>query len=172
MTDIYLGRIVKAFGIKGELKFHPSDDFWESTLESKQLMLHTHDDDDGVSRPVVFQRSRPHGNNYVVRVDGVDDRNGAEALVGSDVFIRDDELDVDPPEKLLPYQLIGMTAKDEGGVVLGRISSVVYSSAHDIYEISHDGGSFLVPAVPEFIVSIDQDAGTIVVRPMPGLIED
>jgi len=172
MTDIYLGRIVKAFGIKGELKFHPSDDFWESILQSKQLMLHIEDDKDGVSRPVVFRRSRPHGKNYVVKIDAVDDRTGAEALVGSDVFVSEDEIDVDLPESLLPYQLVGMTAKNEHGVVLGHISSVVYSAAHDIYEITNDDGSFLVPAVPEFIVSMDEDSRTIVIRPMPGLIED
>ena len=32
--EIYLGQIVKPFGIKGELKLLPSQDFWEGVLES------------------------------------------------------------------------------------------------------------------------------------------
>ena len=172
MTDIYLGRIVKAFGIRGELKFQPSDDFWANIFESKHLSLHSRSEGNVSKRPVVFLRSRPHGNNYVVRIDGVEDRDGAEAVVGGEVFIEDDRIDVDRPEELLPYQLLGMTAKTDDDEILGTVSSVMYSSAHDIYEITGANGSFLVPAVPEFIVSIDESSRTIVVRPMPGLIDE
>ncbi|MBI4720051.1 MAG: hypothetical protein HY770_02230 [Chitinivibrionia bacterium] len=38
-TDVYLGRLVKAFWIKGEVKFHPSDDFWDPVLESRELRI-------------------------------------------------------------------------------------------------------------------------------------
>lgn len=172
MTDVYLGRIVKAFGIRGELKFHPSDDFWEDVLSSKQLTMNVSSDDKVTERPVVFEQSRPHGKNYVVKMDGVKDRTAAEAMVGAEVFIADDRIDVELPERLLPYQLLGMGAKTETGELLGEISSIVYSSAHDIWEITGPKGSFLVPAIPEFIVSVDESARTIIVRPVPGLIEE
>jgi 16S rRNA processing protein RimM len=172
MTDIFLGRIVKAFGIHGELKFHPSDDFWENVFESRHLTLHSRGDGKLSKRSIAVERSRPHGNNYVVKVDGVENRDSAEALIGGELFIADDSIDVEMPDELLPYQLLGMTAKTEDGEVLGSISSIVYSSAHDIYEIKGKKGSFLVPAVPEFVVSVDCTSRTLVVRPMPGLIDE
>ena len=172
MTDIYLGRIVKAFGIKGELKFHPSEDFWEDVLESKRLTVHSRGEDDGATSPLALERVRPHGRSYVVKVRGIDDRNAAESLVGGDVFVSDDELDVDYPEMPLPFQLIGMTVADEAGERLGEVTSVLYSAAHDIYEITGERGSFLVPAVPEFVLSIDRDARSMVVKTLPGLIEE
>ena len=59
MTDIYLGRIVKAFGIRGELKFHPSDDFWEEVLESTKLELYSKKSGDETRVPFEIARKRP-----------------------------------------------------------------------------------------------------------------
>ncbi len=170
--DIYLGRIVKAFGLRGELKFRPSDNFWEALFRSGNLVLRTQTDGETLSRSVAIEKSRPPGGGYVITVAGADDRNAAENLVGSEIFIGEELIDVERPEELLPYQLLGMTARAEDGEVLGAVSGVLFSNAHDIYEITGPKGSLLIPAVPEFIVSIEESTRTIVVRRMPGLIED
>lgn len=170
--DIFVGRIVKAFGIRGELKFHPSDDFWEEVLDSKMLMTQGPSDKDETRRPFRFQKSRPHGRSYVVCVDGVEDRNAAEALVGSEIFLPETGLDVEMPEELRPFQLVGCIVKTENGEVLGELSSVVYSTAHDVYEVIGDRGAFLVPAVDEFVKSIDLDNREVVIRPIPGLLPE
>jgi 16S rRNA processing protein RimM len=172
VSDIYLGRIVKAFGIRGELKFKPSDDFWDDVLGSQHLMMHSLMDGEVSARPAVLRAWRPHGNTFVVELEGIRDRNAAEAMIGSELFVADDQIDVDMPDELLPFQLLGITAKTESGEWLGEISAILRSSAHDIYEITGERGSFLVPAVPEFIVSIDADDRTMIVRPMPGLVEE
>ena len=172
MGDIFLGRLVKAFGIRGELKFHPSDDFWEDVLQSKRLTLRSRGDNGMTRQSVEFRHSRPHGRSYVVEMDGVADRNTAETLVGAEVFIAEDHIDVSLPERWLPYQVIGTTVKTEAGDVLGEITSVIYSSAHDVYEITGERGKFLVPAVSEFVVLMDKDSRTLILRPMPGLIEE
>lgn len=171
MTDIYLGRIVKAFGIRGELKFHPAADFWAEALHSTRLRMES-PDEDVAAREVVFKKVRPHGTSYVVSMDGIDDRNGAEALVGCEVFLDDADIDVDLPEHPLPYQLIGLTVATEDGDVLGEVTSIVQSAAHDVLEVKGKHNEFLVPAVPEFIVSVDLEQGTLVLRPIPGLIEE
>lgn len=172
MADIYLGRIVKAFGIRGELKFHPSEDFWDGVLSSKHLRITSIDDGEATTREVVFKETRPHGMSYVVSMDGVVDRNQAEALVGSEVFVADEEIDVDMPQYPLPYQLVGLKVQTESGEDLGEIASIVHSAAHDVYEVKGKRGDFLVPGVPEFVVSVDLEEGTLVLRPIPGLIEE
>ena len=171
MTDIYLGRIVKAFGIQGELKFHPSEDCWDAALASKRLVLHRQEDGEAVAEAVRFKRCRPHGRNYVVKIAGVDDRNTAETYVGCEIFIAEDAIDVELPAALLPWQVVGVRAQTEDGEELGEVSSVIHSAAHDVYEVTGAKGSFLVPAVPEFIVKVDAEAGVITIRPMPGLFD-
>lgn len=170
--EIFLGRIGRAFGIRGELKFHPSDDFWENVLHSKHLRLHTQSDEESSERPVAFHNTRAHGKYYVVRMEGIEDRNAAEALVGCEIFIEPDRIDVELPDHVLPYQIIGMTVESDEGENLGEVTSVVYSAAHDLYQVTGEKGEFLVPAVPEFVVSIDSDSRTMVVKPLPGLIEE
>jgi len=170
MPDVYLGRLVKAFGIRGALKFNPAADFWEGVLASKHLVLRTETADGSEKREVVLSSSRPHGNGYVVDLEGVTDRNAAEDLAGSELFIDAGNIDVELPEKKLPFQVIGAAVRTPEGRVLGEVTNVIFSPAHDVYEVGGERGTFLVPAVPEFVVSMDADKREITVRTIPGLV--
>jgi 16S rRNA processing protein RimM len=172
MADVFLGRLVKAFGLRGEIKFDPAGDFWEDALHSKHLVLRRETDGGIEERTVTLQRFRPHGGCYVVEVEGVEDRNAAEELVGSEFFIDLERIDVDLPEKRLPFQVLGATVKTTQGRVLGEVSAVVYSPAHDLYEVNGKAGSFMIPAVSEFVVSIDDEKREIIIRTIPGLVDE
>ncbi|MGD8412744.1 MAG: ribosome maturation factor RimM [Candidatus Latescibacterota bacterium] len=170
--EIFLGRFVKPFGIKGELKFVGSDDFWYDALGSRRLELRRIVDDGGVERrAVTIVAVRPHGSHYVVRVEGVESRNDAEHEVGGELFIDSDKIDVDPPKEERPYQVVGLTVRTEDGKELGRIRSVIFSAAHPVYDVSGDEGDVMIPAVPEFVISKDDEAGVITIRPIPGLLD-
>ena len=170
-SRVFLGSFVKAFGIKGELKFVGSDDFWPEVLDSKRLELQRLVDGEAVSRPLEIERWRQHGNNHVVKVKGIDDRNGAEEEVGGELFVDTGQLDVGMPDGDLPYQLVGKIVKTEEGRVLGPVVSVLFSAAHLVYEVETDDGLIMIPAVPEFIVAKDLDGGEITIRTIPGLID-
>jgi 16S rRNA processing protein RimM len=169
--EVFLGRLVKPFGIRGELKLQPSQDFWEDVLASKHLLLERHVGEGREHQPVTLERSRPHGNNYVLKVEGVEDRNAAETLVGTDLVISAESIDVSFPGYLLPFQVIGCKVKSEDGVPLGKVTSVLFSPAHDLYEIRGEESVFLLPAVPEFILSMDDTEKELVIRTIPGLID-
>jgi 16S rRNA processing protein RimM len=172
MADIFLGRLVKAFGIRGELKLDPTADFWEDILHSKRLVLRRETDSGVEERPIALDRFRPHGRCYVVDVEGVADRNAAEELVGAELFIDGGSIDVDLPEERLPFQVLGTAVRTVEGRALGEVTAVVFSPAHDIYEVSGPAGSFMIPAVPEFVVSIDDDKKEMIIKTIPGLVDD
>jgi len=172
-STIYLGRFVKAFGIKGELKFVGSDDFWRDALKSQRLELRRTVDGGGVEiAPATIVSLRPHGNHYIVRLEGVKSRTDAELEVGGELFIDGDNLDVDLPEEELPFQLVGLTVKTEEGRVVGRIRSVIFSAAHPVYDVEGEDGDVMIPAVPEFVVEKDKEAGVVTIRPIPGLLDE
>jgi len=172
VTEVFLGRIVKPFGIRGELKFVATDDFWPSAFASQHLEMRWLEDGRVHSRPMTFERHRVHGGHFVVRVDGVDDRNDAEAVVGSEVFIDYRQLDVPPPDEARPFQLVGRKVQLEGGRELGTVRSVMFSAAHPVYVVVGPDGEVMVPAVDEFVVRVDEETGTITIRPIPGLIDE
>jgi 16S rRNA processing protein RimM len=169
---VYLGRFVKAQGLRGELKLFASDDFWFGVLESKELWVERSRDGDVERRPVRVERARPHQGQVVLKLEDVDDRTQAEAEVGGNLFVDMSRLDVALPERTLPFQVIGATVRTEDGRVIGKVSNVLISSAQEVYEVTGESGSVLIPAVPAFIVARDSESGEITVRPIPGLLEE
>jgi 16S rRNA processing protein RimM len=173
MTDrIHLGRFVKAFGIRGELKLYLSDDFWAEALDSNVLFVAREADDGATRLPVHVERAQPHGGQYIVKLDGCDDRDDAEEQVGADLFLDAKKLDVALPDRELPHQAMGMTVRIEDGRVLGKVTSVLVGPAQNVYEVTGDDGKVaLIPAVPAFIVRRDDERGEIVIRVIPGLVD-
>lgn len=171
-TTIFLGCFAKAFGIKGEIKFVGSDNFWPDVLGSARLEMRQLIDGNVESREPRIETFRPHGNHFVVKLEGVDTRADAEAEIGTEVFIDTADLDVDLPARELPFQIVGFTVKTEDGREIGRVRSVIFSAAHPVYDIESDTGDSMVPAVPEFVVSRDDEAGVVTIRPIPGLLDD
>ncbi len=170
--EIYLGRLVKVVGIKGELKLLPSHDFWLEVLKSKQLFLRMLLEDGVDSQPLRIEKWRPQKGCYVVKIPGLQDRDAAETLVGAELFIATTDIDVELPDRVLPFQIMGKSVVDEEGHQLGEVTSVLTTPGHDVYEVTGENGSFLVPAVPEFILSMDVAREEIVIRPIPGLIAE
>jgi 16S rRNA processing protein RimM len=115
---------------------------------------------DGQQWLVVESARVQPGNKYVVRFEGLDDRDAAERLTGR-------ILSAEPIEddgELWVHDLIGSRVVDAGGVDRGECISVIDNPAHDILEL--DTGH-LVPAT--FIVSAS--AGVITVDVPDGLFD-
>lgn len=75
----------------------------------------------------------------IVRVKGVSDRNAAEALKGVELFVARDRLpQIADADEFYLADLIGLTAQDRAGKVLGRVSAVENYGAGDV--ISIEGG--------------------------------
>ena len=167
--EVFLGRFVKAFGIRGELKLYAAEDFWFDALESQRLYVARDGGSD--KRSVVVEYAQPHQKQFIVKLEGIDERGDAEKEVGANLFIDIDELDVDLPDHELPFQVMGMRVKTEDGRDLGSITAVIGSSAQNVYEVTGESGKVLIPAVDAFIVERNFDEGEMTVRPIPGLLE-
>lgn len=168
-SELFLGRFVKAFGIKGELKLYASDDFWFEALDSERLFVMR--DGDDARRAVFVEYAQPHQKQFIVKLDGVDERREAEAEVGGYLFIDMEALDVDLPDHELPFQVMGMHVRTEEGRDLGHITNVIVSPGQNVYEITGETGKVLIPAVDAFIIARNFDDGEMTVRPIPGLLD-
>jgi 16S rRNA processing protein RimM len=168
--DVFLGRFVKAFGIRGELKLYASGDFWIEALASQRLYV-AREGEDG-RRGVFVEYAQPHQKQYIVKLDGVEDRSDAEQQVGLDLFIDLHEPDVDLPDYELPFQVMGMHVRTEDGRDIGHITDVLVSPGQAVYEVTAESGSkVLIPAVDAFIIARNFDEGEMTVRPIPGLLD-
>jgi 16S rRNA processing protein RimM len=170
--EIFIGHLVRPFGIKGELKLVPSQDFWEEVLDSNRLILRLKGNGDASGKPFQLKRFRRQKKYYVLTAEGISDRTAAESLVGGELFVTTEGLDVDLPDKMLPFQIIGSFVQSEDGDALGEVTDVIFTPGHDLYEVTGEKGTFLVPAVPEFVIAMDTNEQKIVIRTIPGLVDD
>ena len=88
---------------------------------------------------------------FLVRIDGVTDRNAAEALRGTELFVSRSQLPETAQNEFYYADLIGMTAKSPEGRVLGKVAAVYNFGAGDMLEIEgvEDYISFSQQNVPE-----------------------
>ena len=69
------------------------------------------------------------------------------------------------------WQIRGLEVVDEEGRVLGTLTRVIERAGNDVWVIDTGDGEAMVPAVEEFIRSVDLESGRIVIHVIPGLFE-
>ena len=161
MEKIRLGQITAPVGIKGEIRVYPYleqtrfSDITEVCIES--------------NAPVKIEKLRCDKNMLVIKLSGTDTRNEAEALRGKYLYLPEGK-DIDLGEDTyLIDKLIGCRVVENGND-LGIISDVITRPAQDIYVVKKpEGNTFSIPAVHEFIKSVDTEAGIITVELPEGL---
>ena len=117
---------------------------------------------------LIGMRKQPKGF-WIARFKDVTDRNGAEALLGCSVLIKENERAALPEGEYYVDQLLGLDVVGDTGRSFGRLSDVLSSPAHDVYVT--DGGA-LIPVAGDYIINIDLESRKIIVRDVPGLVDD
>ncbi len=119
---------------------------------------------------VELRRCDRRPDDMICYIAGVDRREKAEALVDRGLWLPAEALEYDNPN--IHPRLIGYDVVDPDGAELGVVSSILRSAAHPIWGIARDGFERLVPAVEPFIVAVDHEHRRVVIRPIPGLLDD
>jgi 16S rRNA processing protein RimM len=169
-TDLFaIGKIVKAFGIQGDVIVRPMTGVPARFRTLKRVYV-------GASPLSVQEKGiedasvGPRGVR--LRLEGVTDRNAAAALTGLFLFI-------DVQHRLRPTKgsyfvddIVGMTVLDQEGVVRGVVTEVMKLPAQDVYVVNDGVRSFMVPAVKEFILSVDVAGRRMRVKLIDGMMEE
>ncbi|WP_269476920.1 ribosome maturation factor RimM [Hominibacterium faecale] len=164
MEKIIIGKIVNAVGLKGEVKVYCYTDRKERFEELERVYVE--------DTPFPIANVRYQANVAILRLEGIDDRNQAEAQKGKNVSILESDLERLPEDTYYVRDLLGIAVADEEGRVLGSLSDVVQSSAQDLYEIKLESGKkILLPAVREFVLSVDMENRTMNVKLPEGLLD-
>jgi len=158
---VRVGRISAAHGVRGEVKIRCFTEVPEDV--GGYGPLH-----DGRGREVQLAGIRPAKGPFVVaRIEGVPDRNAAEALAGRDLFVPRDRLPPAEEDEWYYSDLIGLTAVDPDGDDLGRVIAVHDFGAGDLIEIAPPSGKpFMVPFTAQCVPDIKLSDGTITVIPL------
>ena len=172
-TQLRVGRLTKAHGLKGAIKIElftddparrftpgaiftlqvPTSSPWHGkTLELIELKFYN-------SHPVAFFKDVP-------------DRTVAESLVKAILWVDHDMAEVSQEEDAwFDHQLVGLAVVRDG-VRVGTVSQIDHFPAQDLLTVATDSGDVLVPFVKAIVSAVDIDAGTLTVTPPAGLFEE
>jgi len=107
-----------------------------------------------------------------VKLEGVDDRDAAEALKGTKLFVPRDVLPEPEEDEFYHADLIGLEARLPDGESLGRVRAVFDFGAGDMLEVEHPNkGVLMVPFTKAAVPRVELDGGWLQVEPLPGLLE-
>ena len=165
MEKIKIGKIVNAVALKGEVKVYSYSDYKERFEEIDRVIL-----SDG--REFKIENVRYQQQMVILKLSGVNDRNGAEALKTKDVYITEEDLLELPSDTFYIRDLVGLTVKDaDSGAILGKLKEVLQPSSQDVYVVElAAGGQMMVPAVSAFIREISLQEGIISVHLIEGML--
>ena len=155
---VCLGRIVGAHGVRGVVRIK------SHTANPDDLTAYGALSDEAGTRRLTVTVTGHVKGLVLARVEGVDDRDAAEALRGTGLFVPRAALPPTEGEEYYHVDLLGLRAESEDGTALGRVSAVHDHGAGPIVEIQPpDGPSTLVPFTREHVPAIDIEAGRMVV---------
>ena len=156
---ILLGRIVAAHGIRGEVQIV------SHTGEPDAIGAYGPLSDKPGNRSFTVRVVRVTPKGIVARIDGVADRNAAEALRGTDLYVDRSRL---PPPKEGEYyheDLIGLAAHDPDGKRIGAVVAIPNYGAGDLVEVKLDGSKHteLIPFKDACVPAVDVAGGRLTV---------
>ena len=156
------GKIINTHGIHGEIKIEPWTDDPYFLLNLDKIFI------DG--NVIKITSSRVHKSFLLMSLDGVGNFNDAIKLKNKIVYISRDDAKLEPGQFFIA-DLIGLRAVDEiTNNDIGIISDYLSRPANDVYVITDDRqNEVLIPAVPQFVKEINQEAGYIKFHLLEGM---
>ena len=160
---VCLGRIVGAHGVRGIVRIR------SHTANPDDLTAYgALSDEAGTRRFAVAVTGHVKGL-VLARVDGVDDRDAAEALRGTDLHVPRAALPPTESEEYYHADLLGLRVESPDGAAIGRVSAIHDHGAGPIVEIQPpDGPSTLVPFTREHVPAVDVEGGRMIVAALEG----
>jgi 16S rRNA processing protein RimM len=158
-----VGRVLRAWGIRGDLKIAPFTDRPEDFKLYPAVFV-------GPQRQrYAVQSFRPYQSNWLLHLTGVESRNEAEALHGQEILIETAQRPRQAGE-FYAREVVGLKVRTVEGAELGEVTEILVTGANDVYVVKGDRGEVLLPARVEVIKRIDVEAGVMTVELLPGLL--
>lgn len=115
---------------------------------------------------------RPHKDGLIVVLEGVANRNQAEQLVKSGVYIDDQLLESDEDGEIFLKEILGFVLLNENNEKLGEITGFGFNGAQDLLEVKlPNGRTASIPFVEPFIRNIDFDKRELAMELPEGLLD-
>jgi len=166
---VLIGRIIKAHGIKGEVRVYPYSGTPENFQSYKKVVLAA---PEGDCRHVVLVGSRSKGNVAILKLKGVAGREGAEALRDYDVWLHKSDLPELEQDEYYWHHLQGLQVVTDDDRALGTVVEIFNNNAHDVLVVKGPGREYMIPMVAEAVqFNKESQPHIVIVLSQSGLVD-
>jgi 16S rRNA processing protein RimM len=158
-----------AHGIRGEITARVSGIEPSALAGVEGLVLRTAD---GAERPVRVSRVRAKKTGPILAIDSVATRTEAESLRNGVLLARREALPEPDEGEWWVADLLGLAVESDEGEELGTLEEVIPLPANDVLVVRGRRGEVLLPLTEEVVREVDLAAKRMVVRILPGLLDE
>ena len=195
---LIVGQVVAPFGVKGEMKVNIMTEFPDRFNKLEAVILAPFKSiapadvpanslNPGMVRPAPVREgetfrppkeptpfdiefTRLHKGQLLLKVQGVDDLESAQALRGYWLLVPTEQARKLPRGAYYLYQVVGLDVYTTKGDLVGKVEDVITSTANDVYVVRGPGvndptGELLVPAVKQVVKKLDVAGGKVLIAP-------
>ena len=184
---LVVGRVVAAQGLRGELRVNPLSDFPERFTRPGRRWLRPAQGRRGEAAVItevelLSGRQLPGKELFVIRLEGVNDRSSAEALVGQELLVPAADRPKLARGEFHLLDLVGLEVRllegsdaespAQAGRCIGTVKDLIHAG-NDLLEVelTAGGAPLWIPFVRAIVPEVQLEAGWIGITPPPGLLE-
>jgi len=164
---VVMGKLRKPHGVRGEMVMTVLTEFPELLNNGQNVYLGEE------FQEMTIRSVRPHRDDLLIAFEEISDRDEVGYYRNTMLFMKEGEFPELPEDEYYLHDLVGMEVVTDTGQSLGELKEILVTGANDVYLVQKDQGrEILIPAIEEVVLDIDFDQGMILIRPLPGLLED
>ncbi|MGE5624741.1 MAG: ribosome maturation factor RimM [Bacillota bacterium] len=156
---IVIGKVGGPFGIKGWIKLLSHTEPRDRIFEYAPWLLKR----GGEWKEWEVAEGHAHGKGVIARLEGVTDRDQAQALMGAEIAVWRDQLGETKPGQYYWADLVGADVRLESGRSLGKVDGLMATGANDVLVVKGDRERLIPFIQGQVIKRVDLGAGIIVV---------
>lgn len=171
---LVVGHLNKAHGTKGEIFVWPLTDHPEGTFAPGVILYladQSGDQPDPGLPSISIQAVRPFRRGFLLRVDGVNTREDAEALKDRYVLRPREELEDLDEGEVFYHQLLGMKVRTIAGEEIGEIVEVYELRPAHLLEVKGPTKTYVIPFLESIVKDVDPERATMIIDPPEGLLD-
>ena len=155
---IVVGKITGVFGVKGWVKVYSWTEPRAGIGDYNPWLIRQSSHD---WREVKIEAARDQAKTVIAKITGIDDRDAAQLLTGSEIGIHRSQLEALQHDEFFWRDLIGLRVLGKQGVVLGEVDSILETGANDVLVVKGEQ-EYLIPWVMgQSVIEINLDRAEI-----------
>ena len=169
---IEVGRVLGAWGVRGELKVRALSSQPEALFSSKRWYADAPEAPAARPGATAGRRllrvvsAREHGDVVIARIQDLDDRDAAQALAGWRIHVARASFPTPSEDEYYWIDLIGCRVVNREGQDLGQVAGLVETGPHCVLRLESpdaEGGERMISFVFAYVDTVDTAARRIVV---------